>query len=84
MPTLREILAGYEAANEWEREEEKRRLPALTVKASIRQYLELQDLARQLAPDAAGIFMEERLSRYEELHQTLEMAARVMGRVGPN
>ena len=31
MPTLREVLAGYERFNEWEREEQRRELPKLSI-----------------------------------------------------
>jgi hypothetical protein len=84
MPTLREILAGYEAANAWEQGEEERELPALTVETSIRQYIELHDFARQVAPDAEEFYLNERLAHYEELHRKLEKAAKVMGRVDSN
>ena len=81
MPTLREIVAGYEAANAWEREEERRRLPTLTVEESVRQYLEMWDLAQQVSPDAEAVFLEERMVHYEKLHHKLQRAARVMGPV---
>ena len=82
MPTLREIIAGYQEANTWELEEEKEQLPTLTVEASIRHYFELHDFARQVSPEAEEVFLEERLAHYEELHRKLVKAAEEMGRVG--
>jgi hypothetical protein len=81
MPTLQEILAGYEAANAWELEEERSRLPKLTIEESVRQYLEMWDLAHHVSPDAEACFLEERLAHYQELHRRMEKAAKVMGRV---
>lgn len=84
MPTLREILAGYELANAWEREEERTRLPRLTVDESVRQYLEMCEWVQRIAPEAESVFLEERLAHYEWLHRQMEKAALVMGRVGQN
>jgi hypothetical protein len=84
MPNLKEIVAGYELANAWEREEERERLPRLSVEESVRQYFELLEMTKRLAPEAEACFLEERLARYEALHRRMEKAAAVMGRVGPN
>jgi hypothetical protein len=82
MPTLKEILAGYKLANAWEREEERERLPRLSVEESARQYLEMWEWARRIAPEAEAVFKEERMMHYEALHREMERAAKVMGRVG--
>lgn len=81
MPTIREVVAGYEAVNAWELEERRERLPLLTVEESIRQYLELWKLARSISPEAEEIFLEQRLAHYQALHRRIEKAAQVMGRV---
>ena len=75
MPTLREIVAGYELANAWEREEERRRLPELSVEESVRQYLEMWELARYVSPEAEAVFWDERCAHYEALHAAFEQAA---------
>jgi hypothetical protein len=81
MPSLQEILAGYERVNAWEHEEERQRLPELTVVEAIRRYVEMWDLARRLAPEAESVFRQERMSHYEYLHTQMERAAEDMGRV---
>lgn len=81
MPTLREILAGYEAVNAWEREEERERLPKLSVEESVRQYLEMWELARQVAPEAETFFWPERSAHYEALRAAFQRAAQGMGSV---
>ena len=81
MPTLREILAGYAEASAWEREEERQRLPRLSVENSIRQYLDMCDWVQEIAPGTEAMFLEEKLAHYAALHDRLEKAAKVMGRV---
>jgi hypothetical protein len=78
-PTVHEILAGYRAVNEREREEARERLPRLTVEESVRQYLRMRVLARHVAPDAEHIFAERRKAHYIRLHERLRHAARRMG-----
>ncbi|MDY7080520.1 MAG: nucleotidyltransferase [Chloroflexota bacterium] len=78
-PTIREILAGYRAVNEREREEARERLPRLTVEESVRQYLWMRNLARRVAPDAERFFVEQRKAHYVRLHERLKRAARKMG-----
>jgi hypothetical protein len=41
MAALKEIMTGYAAANAWDAEEERVRLPRITIEESVRQYLEL-------------------------------------------
>jgi hypothetical protein len=57
--TLREVLEGYRRFNAWELEEQKSALQKLSVEESMRQYFELCDLARALAPDAAHVFLKQ-------------------------
>ncbi len=82
MPTIREIVSGYEAVNAWERQERRARLARLTLESSIRRYLEMWDLARRIAPEAEALFWERRLAHYQTLHRKREKAIQVMGRVG--
>jgi Ser/Thr protein kinase RdoA (MazF antagonist) len=77
-PTIHEVLAGYQAVNEREREEARERLPRLTVEESMRQYLGMWRLARRMAPEVERIFDEQRKARYIRLHQRLMRAARKM------
>jgi hypothetical protein len=81
MPSVREIVAGYEAVNAWEQEEKRRRLPTLTIEESIRQYLDMWDLAMKISPEAEAFFLEQRLAHYQTLHRRMRKAAQVMGRV---
>ena len=81
-PTIREILAGYQAVNEREREEARERLPRLTVEESVHQYLRMRALARRVAPDTEHIFAEQRKAHYIQLRERLRRAARRMG-IGP-
>ena len=81
MPSVQEILAGYERTNAWEHEEERQRLPELTPEEGIRRYLEMWELVQQLAPEAESVFRQERMARYEYLHSQMERAAQAMGRV---
>ena len=78
MVTIRDIVDGYRLVNEWESQEEKQRLPRLTVTDSLRQYFELKGLARQVAPDTMEVFQEERFAYWFEWHKRVRRAARVM------
>ena len=78
-PTIREILAGYQAVNEREQEESRERLPRLTVEKSVRQYMRMRALARRVASDAKHIFVEQRKAHYIRLHERLRRAARKLG-----
>ena len=78
MPTLREILAGYQLVNALEREEERERLPRLSVEDSLRQYFDMCRWGQEMAPDAETLFLEERLAHYAALHEKLEKAAKAM------
>jgi hypothetical protein len=39
------------------------------------------ELVRHVSPEAEAIFLPRRMARYEALHEKLEQAAKVMGRV---
>jgi len=73
---LREKLRGYEIFNEWERQEERRTLPRLTIEESVQQYLALQALMRQLAPDAHLIFFEDDLDHRVHLRKQFKRIAK--------
>jgi len=79
IPTLREILEGYERFNAWELEEQKRELRQLTAEESLTQFFELCDLARALALDAEHIFLERDKAYWIALHKKLQRAAKMMG-----
>lgn len=68
MPTIREILVGYQAVNEREREDMRQRLSRLTVDESLRQYLRLRALARRVAPGLERVFVEQRKAYYVQAH----------------
>jgi len=59
---LKDIVAGHEMVNAWELEEERRRLPALTIEEAARQYFELWEMARRVSPEAEELFLEERMA----------------------
>ena len=71
-------LRGYQIYNEWEQREERKRLPRLTIQESVRQYLELQSLMRQIAPDAQPFFFEENLKHHVQTRQRFKRIARAM------
>lgn len=78
-PTIREIMTGYRAVNEREREESRERLPRLTIEESVRQYLWMCTLSHHVAPDVEHVFAEQRKAHYIRLHERLKFAARKMG-----
>ena len=80
MTTIREVLEGYKAANEWELEEARRYLPRLTVEESLRQFLELSRFVRQVAPEAEELFLERRMAHWIEVSDKLRRAAVRMSR----
>ena len=75
---VRQRLQGYRLYNEWEQQAESERLPQLTIEASVQQYLALQSLMRQLAPDAQQIFFEESLAERVEWRKTFKRIATAM------
>jgi hypothetical protein len=78
-PTLREVVAGYERFNTWELEEQRRELPHLTVEESLRQFFELSNLARALAPDADRVFLGQDKIHWIALRERLQRVAEAMG-----
>ena len=52
-PTLQEIVEEYKRFNAWEREEQRKTLPELTIEESLTQFFELCSLTRTLSPDAS-------------------------------
>lgn len=79
IPTLLDVLEGYERFNAWELEEQRRELPSLTVERSLTQFFELCDLARTLAPDMEEVFLEQNKAHWIALREKLQCAAKVMG-----
>jgi len=75
---VRERLRGLAAFNEWELEEERESLPRLTVKESVRQFLELCSFARAVAPDAAQIFSEHNIAHRVEVRARFKQVAEAM------
>jgi hypothetical protein len=78
MATLKDIVAGYKLVNEWEREEEKRQLPLMTVQDGLHRYFELLQLAHEVTPDLARVLDKERIAYLIEWHEKLHRAARAM------
>jgi hypothetical protein len=76
--TLREVLEGYRRFNAWELEEQKSALQKLSVEESVRQYFELCDLARALAPDAEQIFLEQHKVHWVVRRKKFQRLAKAM------
>jgi len=77
---LREKIRGYEIYNEWEQEEERRTFPQLTIQESVQQFLDLQRLMRQLAPDAQIVFFEDNLAQRVEVRARFRRIAEALER----
>ena len=77
---LREKLRGYQIYNEWEQEEERRTLPQLSIQESVRQFLDLQRLMRQIAPDAQELFFLDNLAQHVEARARFMRVAEAMER----
>jgi hypothetical protein len=77
-PTARQLLQGYARFNAWEREEEKRELPRLTMEEGLAQFFELCEMARALAPNAAQEFLAQDTAHWIALRKKLGRAAKVM------
>ena len=77
-PTLHEILEGYKRFNAWEREEQRRALPGLTIEKGLTQFFELCSLTRTLSPDASQIFFKQDTEHWATLHKKLQRAAKTM------
>jgi len=79
VPTLREVLQGYNKFNAWEFEEQQRRLPQLAVTESLTLFFELCDLMRLLAPGVELVFLEQDQAHWIALRKRFQQAAEVMG-----
>lgn len=77
-PTLKELLEGYRTFNEWEREEQRRTLPNLSVEEAIRQYFELAAFAKGAAVADADFFLERSGAQWALLYEKLRRAGRTM------
>jgi len=75
---LRERLRGYQIFNEWERQEERRTLPHLTIEQGVQQFLGIQRLMRHIAPGAREFFFEDDLSHRVRLRSRFKQIVRVM------
>ena len=78
--TLREVLEGYKRFNAWELEEQKSALPRLSIEESLKQYFELCDLARALAPDAEQVLLKQNKAHWVARRKKLQRLAKVMGK----
>jgi len=79
MVTIREIVEGYRAVNEWELEEARRELPRLTVEESLRRFWELNRLVHHVSPEAEELFLEQRMAHWLKTGEKLRRAAAKMG-----
>lgn len=70
-PTLREIVRGYSRFNAWERQEEKKVLPSLSIEESLHRFFDLMQLIDTVGPDAETIFREKK-TRWLLRRQTLQ------------
>ena len=73
---VRKKLRGHRIYNEWEQLEERRLLPRVTIQESVRQYLELRNLMRRLAPDAQQFFFEDNLAHHVRVRSRFRRIAR--------
>ena len=76
---VQERLQGWAEFNEWELQEDRDKLPRLTVEQSVRQFVGLCRLARRVAPDASEIFREKDIAhrvdmraRFKRIRDRLE------------
>ena len=78
IPTIRELLVGYEAFNTWEQDEQRRDLQRLTLEKGLAQYFELCSMARLLGAGSRTDFLAQEKRHWIELHRKLQKAHRVM------
>jgi hypothetical protein len=67
MPTLKEVLEGYERFNVWEADEKARTLPQMPIKESVTQFFQLCLLAQSLNPDAGARFLQQDKAHWLDL-----------------
>jgi len=78
IPTIKELLAGYEAFNTWELEQQPRELQRLTLEEGLTQYFELSGLAQVQASGARADFLAQEERHWVDLHRKLQKAHRAM------
>jgi hypothetical protein len=80
IPTIKELLAGYEAFNAWELGQQPRELQRLTFEEGLAQYFELSTMARAQASGSRPEFLAQEQRHWVALHRKLQKALRVMTR----
>jgi len=79
-PTIKELLAGYEAFNAWELSQQPRELQRLTFEEGLAQYFELSTMAPAQASGSRTEFLAQEQRHWVELHRKFQKALRVMTR----
>jgi hypothetical protein len=74
-----ERLRGWAEFNEWELQEDREKLPRLTVEQSVRQFVGLCRLARSLAPDASEVFREKNIAHRVDMRAKFKQIAERLG-----
>jgi hypothetical protein len=84
-PTIRELVAGYEAFNAWEMDQQPRELQRLTFEEGLAQYFELSGLAQVQASGARADFLAQDERHWLDLHRKLQKchAATTHGQTAP-
>jgi hypothetical protein len=72
-------LQGWAEFNEWELQQDREKLPRLTVEQSVRQFVGLCRLARHLAPDASEIFREKNIAHRVDMRARFKRIAERLG-----
>ncbi len=76
---VQERWRGWAKFNEWELQENRERLPHLTVQQSVRQFVSLCHLARHLAPDAREVFREKNIAHRVDMRAKFKRIAKRLG-----
>jgi len=76
---VQERLRGWAEFNKWELQEDRDKLPRLTVEQSVRQFVDLCHLARRLAPDASEIFREKNIAHRVDMRARFKRIAERLG-----
>ncbi len=72
---VQERLRGWAEFNEWELQEDRDKLPRLTVEQSVRQFVGLC----RLAPDASEIFREKNIAHRVDMRARFKRIAERFG-----